>query len=107
MLAALNHPNLGAIYGFEEADGLRFLILELVDGPTLADRLAKGPLRVAEALIAARQIAEALEAAHEKGIVHRDLKPANIKLMLDGSVKVLVLNVHTSRFDALGSAMSA
>jgi eukaryotic-like serine/threonine-protein kinase len=88
-LAALNHPNIGAIYGFEEADGLRFLILELVAGPTLADRLAKGPLRVAEALIAARQIAEALEAAHEKGIVHRDLKPANIKLMLDGSVKVL------------------
>ena len=89
VLAALNHPNIGAIYGFEEADGLRFLILELVDGPTLADRLAKGPLRVAGALIAARQIAEALEAAHEKGIVHRDLKPANIKLMLDGSVKVL------------------
>ena len=88
-LAALNHPNIGAIYGFEEADGLRFLILELVDGPTLADRLAKGPLRVTEALIAARQIAEALEAAHEKGIVHRDLKPANIKLMADGSVKVL------------------
>jgi Tol biopolymer transport system component len=89
MLAALNHPNIGAIYGFEEAEGFRFLILELVDGPTLADRLAKGPLRVAEALKAARQIAEALEAAHEKGIVHRDLKPANIKLTLDGSVKVL------------------
>jgi Tol biopolymer transport system component len=89
MLAALNHPHIGAIYGFEEADAFRFLILELVDGPTLADRLAKGPLRVAEALIAARQIAEALEAAHEKGIVHRDLKPANIKLTLDGSVKVL------------------
>jgi len=88
-LAALNHPNIGAIYGFEEADGLRFLILEFVDGPTLAERLARGPLRVNEALIAARQIAEALEAAHEKGIVHRDLKPANIKLRLDGSVKVL------------------
>jgi Tol biopolymer transport system component len=89
MLAALNHPNIGAIYGFEEADGLRFLILELVDGPTLADRLAKGPLRVSEALSVARQIAEALEAAHEKGIVHRDLKPANIKLTPDGPVKVL------------------
>jgi eukaryotic-like serine/threonine-protein kinase len=89
MLAALNHPNIGAIYGFEEADGFRFLVLELVDGPTLADRLATGPLRVAEALMVARQIAEALEAAHEKGIVHRDLKPANIKLTLEGSVKVL------------------
>ena len=88
-LAALNHPNIAAIYGFEEAEGLRFLILELVDGPTLADRLADGPLPVPEALIAARQIAEALAAAHEKGIVHRDLKPANIKLTLDGSVKVL------------------
>jgi Tol biopolymer transport system component len=89
MLAALNHPHIGAIYGVEEAEGVRALVLELVEGDTLADRLQRGPVPVAEALAIARQIAEALEAAHEKGIIHRDLKPANIKVTPDGVVKVL------------------
>jgi serine/threonine protein kinase/Tol biopolymer transport system component len=80
LLATLNHPHIGAIYGLEESDGVAALVLEFVDGPTLADRLKHGPLPIAEALAIARQIAEALEAAHEKGIVHRDLKPANIVL---------------------------
>jgi Tol biopolymer transport system component len=97
MLAALNHPNICAIYGLEEADGLRFLILELVDGETLGQKLAKLPvlnnqasgLPIDEALTLARQIAEALEVAHEKGIIHRDLKPANVTITPDGVVKVL------------------
>ena len=89
LLAALNHPNIAAIYGFEEASGAQALVLELVEGPTLADRVARGPLPVPEALTIARQIADALNAAHEKGIVHRDLKPANIKVARDGVVKVL------------------
>jgi len=89
MLAALNHPHIGAIYGVEEADGIPALVLELVEGPTLADRLAKGRIPINESLTMARQIADALEAAHEKGIIHRDLKPANIKITSDGVVKVL------------------
>ena len=89
MLAALNHPHIGAIYGVEENDSIRALVLELVEGPTLADRLATGPIPVHEALGIARQIADALEAAHGKGIIHRDLKPANIKITPDGTVKVL------------------
>jgi eukaryotic-like serine/threonine-protein kinase len=89
VLAALNHPHIGAIYGFEESDGVRALVLELVEGPTLADRIARGPFATTEALTIARQIAEALDAAHEKGIIHRDLKPANIKITPDGDVKVL------------------
>jgi Tol biopolymer transport system component len=89
MLAALNHPHIGAIYGFEEADGFPALILELVEGETLSDRVARGPISIDDALLIARQIAEALEAAHEKGIIHRDLKPANIKITSAGVVKVL------------------
>jgi Tol biopolymer transport system component len=89
VLATLNHPHIGAIYGLEETDGIRGLVLELVEGATLAERLALGPLPIQEALTVARQIAEALEAAHEKGIVHRDLKPANIKITPDDTVKVL------------------
>ena len=89
MLAALNHPHIGAIYGFEESDGVRALVLELVEGPTLADRLAKGSIPLTELLGIARQIADALDAAHEKGIIHRDLKPANIKITPSGAVKVL------------------
>jgi eukaryotic-like serine/threonine-protein kinase len=85
LLASLNHPNIAAIYGLEE----KALILELVDGPTLADRIAQGPLPIDEALPIATQIAEALEAAHDQGIIHRDLKPANVKLRTDGTVKVL------------------
>ena len=80
LLATLNHPHIGAIYGLEESDGLTALVLELVEGPTLAERLERGPLPIADALTIARQIAEALDAAHEKGIVHRDLKPGNIVL---------------------------
>ena len=80
LLATLNHPHIGAIYGLEESDGVTALVLELVEGPTLADRLERGPLPMAEALTIARQVAEALDAAHEKGIVHRDLKPANVVL---------------------------
>jgi len=89
VLASLNHPNIAQIYGLEESDGTTTLVLELVDGPTLADRIAAGPLPVDEALAIAMQIADALEAAHGQGIVHRDLKPANIKLKADGTVKVL------------------
>jgi len=89
VLAALNHPHIAAIHGLDETDGLKALVMELVEGPTLADRIAHGPIPVEEALPIARQIAEALEAAHELGIVHRDLKPANIKVRDDGTVKVL------------------
>ena len=89
VLASLNHPHLAAIYGFEDSGSTHALVLELVDGPTLADRIAQGPIPVAEALSIAKQIADALEAAHEQGIVHRDLKPANIKLRQDGTAKVL------------------
>jgi len=89
ILAALNHPNIAAIYGFEDSSGTHALVLELVEGPTLADLIAKGPIRLDEALPIAKQIAEALEAAHEQGIIHRDLKPANIKVRDDGTVKVL------------------
>lgn len=89
MIAALNHPNIAAIYGIDETHGTAALILELVEGPTLADRIAQGPVPLDEALPIAKQIAEALEGAHEHGIVHRDLKPANIKVRSDGTVKVL------------------
>jgi serine/threonine protein kinase len=88
-LAALNHPHIGSIYGLEDAQGVRALVLELVEGPTLADRIAQGPIPLDEALPMAQQIAQALEAAHDAGIIHRDLKPANIKLRPDGTVKVL------------------
>ena len=89
VLASLNHPNIAGIYGLEEADGVRALVLELVEGPTLADRIAQGPIPLDEALPIARQMAEALEAAHEAGVIHRDLKPANVKVKDDGTVKVL------------------
>jgi serine/threonine-protein kinase len=89
LLAALNHPNIGAIHGLEEAEGSRFLVLELVGGENLAERLRRGPLATGEALDVCRQIAEALGAAHEQGILHRDLKPANIKITPEGKVKVL------------------
>ena len=89
VLASLNHPNIAQIHGIEEQDGTRALVLELVEGPTLADRISKGPIPIDEALPIAKQIAEALEAAHEAGVIHRDLKPANIKVREDGTVKVL------------------
>jgi len=89
MLAAFNHPHIGAIYGVEEGDGLRALVLELVDGQTLAERILPGRVALPEALTIARQIADALDAAHEKGVIHRDLKPANVKITSAGVVKVL------------------
>ena len=89
VLASLNHPNIGHIYGLEESEGIRALVLELVEGPTLADRIKQGPIPLDEALPIAKQLAAALEAAHEKGVVHRDLKPANIKVTPAGNVKVL------------------
>ena len=89
VLASLNHPGIAAIYGIEEQDGTRALVLEFVEGPTLADRISRGPIPIDEALPIAKQIAEALEAAHEAGVIHRDLKPANIKVREDGTVKVL------------------
>jgi serine/threonine protein kinase len=88
-LAALNHPNIAHIHGFEDSTGVPALVMELVEGPTLADRISKGPISIEEALSIAKQIAQALEAAHEHGIIHRDLKPANIKVRSDGAVKVL------------------
>jgi serine/threonine-protein kinase len=88
-LAALNHPNIAAIYGLERSHGTTALVMELVEGPTLAERIAQGPIPVDEALSIAKQIAEAFEAAHEQGIIHRDLKPANVKVRDDGTVKVL------------------
>ncbi len=89
VLASLNHPNIAAIYGLERANGVLAIVMELVDGPTLADRIAEGPVPLDEGVSIARQMAEALEAAHEQGVVHRDLKPANIKVRSDGTVKLL------------------
>ena len=89
LLASLNHPNIAAIHGLEESDGTHFIVLELIEGDTLADRLKRGAIPVEESLKLALQIAEALEAAHEKGVIHRDLKPANIKVIPDGKIKVL------------------
>jgi serine/threonine protein kinase len=90
LLASLNHPNIATIYGLEDSSGTSYLVMELVPGETLADRIKReGPVPVEESLAIAKQIAEALEAAHEKGIIHRDLKPANVKLTAEGKVKVL------------------
>ena len=89
VLALLNHPNIAGIHGFEEVEGQRFLVMELVEGATLADRLRDGAMPIEDGLTINRQIAEALEAAHERGIIHRDLKPANVKITPDGAVKVL------------------
>ena len=89
VLASLNHPNIASIYGLEEADGVHCLVLELVEGPTLAERIREGAIPLDESLTIAKQISEALEAAHEKGVIHRDLKPANVKVTPEGLVKVL------------------
>jgi eukaryotic-like serine/threonine-protein kinase len=88
-LASLNHPNIAAIHGLEESEGVTALVMELVEGDDLSQRIARGAIPLHEALPIARQLAEALEAAHEQGIIHRDLKPANIKVRTDGTVKVL------------------
>ncbi len=105
LLAALNHPNIGAIYGVEAVDGVSALVLELVEGETLAERIRRGPATITDALAIARQIAFALDAAHEKGIVHRDLKPANIKLTPGGAVKVLDFGLAKAAADELQSPM--
>ena len=107
LLAALSHPGIAAIYGLEESGGLRFLVLELVPGETLAGRIARGPIPMAEALPIFHQVAEALEAAHEKGIVHRDLKPANVKITPEGRVKVFEVEIQENGFlGAPGGAAS-
>ena len=107
VLAQLQHPNIASIYGLEESSGVRALVMELVEGDDLAERLKRGPLPLDEALAIARQIAEALEAAHEKGIVHRDLKPANVKLTPDGKVKVLDFGLAKAMDPPAGSASAA
>ena len=106
VLASLNHHNIAAIYGFERAEGISALVMELVEGPTLADRIGQGPLAVDEALGIGRQIADALEVAHEHGIVHRDLKPANVKVRPDGTVKVLDFGLAKA-LDAPGAPANA
>ena len=105
VLASLNHPNIAAIYGIEQAEDTRALVLELVEGPTLADRLAQGPIPLEDALSMATQIADALEAAHAQGVIHRDLKPANIKVRPDGTVKVLDFGL-AKRLSASGTPES-
>ena len=89
LLASLNHPNIAIVHGLEEAGGIRALVMELVDGPTLAERIVQGPIPLDDTLAIARQIADALQAAHDLGVIHRDLKPANIKVRRDSTVKVL------------------
>src|SRR6187399_156645 len=111
VLASLNHPNIAAIYGLEESGGTTALVMELVEGDDLSQRLARGAIPLDEALPIARQIANALDAAHEQGIIHRDLKPANVKVRADGTVKVLdfglakALDAHAS--GATADAMSS
>ncbi|MBM4184389.1 MAG: hypothetical protein FJ207_09195 [Gemmatimonadetes bacterium] len=107
LLATLNHPNIGVIYGIEESDGVSGLLLELVEGPTLADRIHGGPIPVSQALAIASQIADALDAAHERGIVHRDLKPDNIKVRDDGTVKILDFGLAKSDLARPGAAGGA
>jgi serine/threonine protein kinase len=97
LLASLNHPHIAAVYGLERTDGVTAIVLELVAGETLAELMQRGPLAVSEALPIARQIASALEAAHDRGVVHRDVKPANIKVRPDGAVKVLEFRTRESQ----------
>ena len=107
VLASLNHANIAALYGLEQADGRHFLVMELVGGETLADRIRRGPVPVEEALTIAHQITEALEAAHEKSVVHRDLKPANVKITPEGKVKVLDFGLAKAMEAAPGSTVAA
>jgi serine/threonine protein kinase len=103
VLASLNHPNIAAIHSLEESGSTRFLVLELVEGETLEERLRRGPIPVQEALAITNSICEALEAAHEKGVVHRDLKPGNVKITPDGKVKVLDFGLAKAMGEATGS----
>ena len=107
VLASLNHPHIAGIYGLEETDGSQALIMELVEGEDLSQRIARGAIPLDEALPIAKQIAEALEAAHEQGIIHRDLKPANIKVRSDGTVKVLDFGLAKGMESPAGSSPSA
>jgi serine/threonine-protein kinase len=107
VLASLNHPNIAHIHGIDDSAGTPALIIELVDGPTLADRIVRGPIPLDEALLIARQIAEALEAAHQKGVVHRDLKPANIKVTPQGTVKVLDFGLAKAFGEEASDSISA
>ena len=104
-LATLNHPNIAQIHGLDESSGVRALVLELVEGEDLSQRIARGPIPIDEALSIATQIAEALEAAHEQGVIHRDLKPANVKVRADGAVKVLDFGLAKA-IDPTGAAAS-
>src|SRR5688500_7931074 len=106
LLAQLHHPNIAAIHGLEESGGTRALVMELVEGEDLATIVARGPIPLDEALAIARQIAEALEAAHERGIIHRDLKPANIKVTDEGVVKVLDFGLAKAIEPAAAAAIS-
>src|SRR6478672_11470310 len=103
-LASLNHPHIAALYGLEDADGVKALVMELVEGEDLSQRIARGAISIDEALPIAKQIVEALEAAHEQGIIHRDLKPANIKVREDGTVKVLDFGLAKAMEPASGSS---
>jgi serine/threonine protein kinase len=105
-LASLNHPNIAAIYAVEKSAGLHALVMEFVEGEDLSQRIAKGAIPLNEALPVAKQIAEALEAAHEQGIIHRDLKPANIKVRSDGTVKVLDFGLAKAMEPQTGSSTS-
>ena len=107
ILAALNHPNIAHIHGLEKSDGTVALVMELVEGPTLADRIAHGAIPLDEALPIAKQMADALEGAHEQGIIHRDLKPANIKIRQDGVVKVLDFGLARAMDQTAGSTPNA
>jgi serine/threonine protein kinase len=107
LLASLNHAHIAQVHGFEDSSGVAALVMELIDGPTLADRMASGPLPLEEARLIARQIAEALEAAHDRGIIHRDLKPANIKVADDGTVKVLDFGLAKALDSGAGPAGDA
>ena len=106
-LASLNHPHIAAIYGLEESKGITALVMELVEGDDLSQRIARGAIPIDEALPIAKQIAEALEAAHEQGIIHRDLKPANIKVRADGTVKVLDFGLAKALDPAAASSPAA
>ncbi|MFB3068787.1 MAG: serine/threonine-protein kinase, partial [Acidobacteriota bacterium] len=104
LLASLNHPHIATIYGLEEANGVRFLSLELVEGETLAERLTQGSLPLKEALEVCRQIVDGVEAAHEKGVIHRDLKPANVKVTPEGKVKILDFGLAKAFEDEIPAA---